>query len=185
MFRLNSYPALSLALLSAAGMSFLACAFGAEKENGPKVNATGVPGDVDYQKGNDYTQIIIHKAAPSSDQLIARSTNPRLISSVLVALALKREVKAEYIDDSSKRLTSVSFSVVGRVEEGHIWKLSYDEKDGYCRATIIDNMRKEDVWTKSPQMQAILEAAAHKTLPILEFRYDRDTREIIRGKVNQ
>jgi hypothetical protein len=49
----------------------------------------------------------------------------------------------------------------------------------------VTELKKGDVfWTKNAQMQAILETAARQSIPIQEFAFDAQTKEITRGKVN-
>jgi hypothetical protein len=97
-------------------------------------------------------------------------------------------VVVDYVEDrpsNSKRLTSASLSVNENEEEqGQVFALSFDEKDDYCQAAILDQTKKVNVWTKSAQMQGILETAVRQSIPVQEFDFDAKTLEITRGKVN-
>ncbi len=155
------------------------------KPQPPSGKFNGVPRDIDYIKNLGWTQVIL-QGKPPMDQLISHTKNDRIQSVLLVSLSLKCEVAVEYVEDkpNEKRLTSASLSVKAKVEQGHVFALSIDEKDNNCRATIFDQMKKVDVWTKSAQMQSILETAVRQSIPVQEFAFDAKTMEINRGKVN-
>jgi hypothetical protein len=152
------------------------------KELPPSGKFTGVPRDVDFIKNAGWTQVIVTSRA---DDLISQTTNDRIVSVLLVALSLKREVVVDYVDDKNnpRKLTSVSLTVSPKKEMGQVLALSFDEKDSNCRATIFDGAKNVDVWTKSPVMQGILETAVRQSIPIQELMIG-EKMEITRGKVN-
>lgn len=156
----------------------------ARGKKAPGGKFTGVPRDIDFIKNLGWTQVIL-QGAPPTDALTAQTTNDRIQSILLVALSLKSQVTVEYVknNDNPKKLTSVTLPVMVKEEQGYVWTLSVDEKDNYCRAIVFDNGKKVSVWTKSAQMQSILETAVRQSIPVQEFAYD-STMEITRGKVN-
>jgi len=97
---------------------------------------------------------------------------------------MKSEVTVGYVEGNPKMLTSITLSLKGEDEEGHVRALSFDDKENYCRATVFKKGEKVNVWTRSAQMQSILETAVRQSIPVQEFTYDPKTKEITRGKVN-
>ena len=152
------------------------------KDLPPSGKFTGVPRDIDYIKNAGWTQVIVTSRA---DDLISQTKNDRIVSVLLVALSLKREVVVDYVDDKNnpRKLTSVSLTVTPKEEMGQVLALSFDERDNNCRATIFDGKKGVQVWTKSAVMQGILETAVRQSIPIQELMLD-DKMEITRGKVN-
>lgn len=144
---------------------------------------TGIPRDIDFIKNLGWTQVILQGKTPT-DELVAQTKNDRIQSVLLVALSLKSQVTVNYVDGNPKQLTSVILSVTSKEEEGYVLALSVDSKDNSCRASVFDKGKKVDVWTRSAQMQSILETAVRQSIPVQEFTYDSTTKEITRGKVN-
>lgn len=99
---------------------------------------------------------------------------------------LKSKASVEHYETSEtpKELTSAKLSLKAKESPGYVFELSFAKKDNYYRAAVFDNGKKVQVWTKSAQMQGILETAARESLPVLEFDFDSNTKEIKRGKVN-
>ncbi|HEX6715569.1 MAG TPA: hypothetical protein VF088_00575 [Pyrinomonadaceae bacterium] len=159
------------------------CDGAAQVKQPPARKFTGVPRDIDFIKNVDWTQVILQDKSPT-DALIAQTKNDCIESILLVALSLKGQVTVEYIEDTPKKLTSVTLRVNVKEKQGYVFALSVDEKDNYCRATVFDQGKKVEVWTKSAQMQSILETAVRQSLPVQEFAYDSATMEISRGKIN-
>lgn len=157
----------------------------AAQDKQPPGKFSGVPRDIDFIKNLGWTQVIL-QGKPPMDQLISQTKNDRIQSVLSVALGLKSEVVVDYVEDkpNPKKLTSARLSVKAKEEQGHVFVLSFDEKDNSCRATVYDQMKKVDVWTKSAQMQNILETAVRQSIPVQEFAFDATTMEITRGKVN-
>jgi len=155
----------------------------AHVNNPPAGKFTGVPRDIDFIKNSDWTQVIL-QGSPPMDELVAQTKNDRIESILLVALSLKSPVTVGYVEGNPKMLTSVSLPVNGKEEDGYISALSFDDKENYCRATVFNKGKKVNAWTKSAQMQSILETAVRQSIPIQEFSYDPKTKEITRGKVN-
>jgi hypothetical protein len=146
----------------------------------------GTPRDIDFIKNLDWTQVILQRPA-GSEQLIAHTKNDRIQSILLVALSMKNEVTVEYDDGESgvKRVISVRLTARAKSEPGHVVILGFQEEEGLCRAAIIgEESMKIDVWTKSAQMQSILETAVRQSIPVQELAFDAETKEITRGKVN-
>jgi hypothetical protein len=177
---------LKLHVLALAGAAVLIGAVHhsvAQSTQPPDNKFTGVPRDIDFIKSSGWSQVILQGTAPT-DQLIAQTTNERIQDVLLVALSLKAAVTVEYVEDKPKRLKSVALPVNAKEEQGRVLALSFDEKDSYCWATVFDHDKKVSVWTKSAQMQSILEAAVRQSIPVQEFAYDAASMEITRGKVN-
>jgi hypothetical protein len=149
----------------------------------PSGKFIGVPRDIDFIKNLGWTQVILQGQAPT-DALVAHTQNDQIQSILLVALSLKSEVAVGYVVANPKKLTSVSLPIKAKEEQGYVLTLSVDEKDNYCRATVFDQSRKVDVWTKSAQMQNIMETAVRQSVTVQEFAFDATTMEITRGKVN-
>jgi hypothetical protein len=143
---------------------------------------TGVPRDIDFIKNSSWSQVILQGNSPT-DALISETTNDRIQSILLVAFRLKSQVTVEYIKGNPNKLTSVTLPVMVNQEQGYVLNLSVDEKNNY-KATVFDQGKKVNVWTKSAQMQRILETAVAQSIPVQEFAYDAATMEITRGKVN-
>jgi hypothetical protein len=143
----------------------------------------GIPRDIDFIKNAGWTQVIVQ--GPMPDPLISQTKNDRIESVLLVALMLKCDAVVNFVADNPnpQKLTSAAITLKVKSEQGMVVALSFDEKDETCRATIIDQNKMVDVWTKSARMQSILETAVRQTIPILELTYD-DKKEITRGKVN-
>jgi hypothetical protein len=154
----------------------------ARGKKAPGSKFTGVPRDIDFIKNAGWTQVIL-QGAPPMDELVTQTTNDRIQSILLVALSLKSPVTVEYVKNSPNKLTSVTLPVMVTEEQGYVMTLSLDEKDNYCRAIVFDKGKKVNVFTKSAQMQSILETAVRQSIPVQEFAYD-STMEITRGKVN-
>jgi hypothetical protein len=156
---------------------------GKRRTPGGKFN--GVPRDVDFIKNLGWSQVIVQGKEPMSE-LIAQTKNDRIQSILLAALSLKSEVVVEYVEDkpNPKMVTSVNLPVKAKEQQGHVFAMSFNEKDNYCRATVFDQSKKVNVWTKSAQMQGILETAVRQSIPVQEFAFDAKTLEITRGKVN-
>jgi hypothetical protein len=141
---------------------------------------TGVPRDVDFIKNSGWTQVILQ----GSDELVAQTKNECIEGIVLVAFSMKSEITVGYVEGNPKMLTSVTLSLKGEDEEEHVRALSFDDKEKKCWATVFKKGEKVNVWTRSAQMQNILETAVRQSIPVKEFTYDQKTKEITRGKVN-
>jgi hypothetical protein len=172
------FPAgLSLALLLAAASS----------DARAQEKFSGVPRDIDHIKNLAWSQVILQ--GKDSTDLIAQTSNERIVRVLLVAHSLKVEATVTHVEDASnpRKLTSASVPLPppSNPEKGHVLAFSFNEADGYYRAEIVTELKKGDVfWTKNAQMQAILETAARQSIPIQEFAFDAQTKEITRGKVN-
>jgi hypothetical protein len=156
-----------------------------QQESKAQEKFSGVPRDIDFIKNAGWSQVILQGKGPT-DSLIAQTKNERIVRVLLVALSLKAEATVQHVDDGTnpKKLTVVTLIPKIKAEEGHVLAISFAEIDGYYRATIIKNAKEEKVWTKSAQMQSILEGAVRQALPVQEFAFDAETREITRGKLN-
>jgi len=156
---------------------------GQDKPPGSGGKFHGIPRDIDFLMNQGWSQVIIQGKDPK-DELIAETKNDGIQSVLLVALSLKSEVVVEFVEDQyhPKRLTSVSLSVTAKEEQGQVLALSFDEKDNYCRATVL-YPQKVNVWTQSPRMQGILETAIRGSIPVQELDFDGQMK-ITRGKVN-
>jgi hypothetical protein len=146
----------------------------------PPLIYTGKPRDIDAIK-DQWTQVVIH--AGPTDELISQTGNHRIVQVLLVALMLKRDAAVEYLDQSPARLTAGMVKLNPTAEDGQVQRISFNEKDGYFRATIIQKGLPQDGWTSNEQVQSIIVAAARDMLP-LGADVDPDTTEIIRAKVN-
>lgn len=173
-----------LILVSAAVLAIIARSDSvAQDKPSSEGKFTGVPRDIDYIKNAGWTQIIVQGNVPT-ESLVAETKNDRIESVLLVALSLRIEVTVAYVEGTPKTLASVKLPLVPRDEQGYVSSLSVSEKDSYCRAVIFDQSKKVTVWTKSVQMQRVLETAAQQSIPVQELSYDSGTMEITRGKVN-
>lgn len=145
----------------------------------------GVPRDIDFVKLAGWTQVVLH--AGPADELISQARSDGIVRIVLLALMLGRPAAVQYIDPESgpKRLVSAALELSPNGELPQVHMLSFDERDNYCRATIItEQINTVVVWTKNPQLQGILETAARQAIPVQNFEFDPDTMEITRAKVN-
>jgi hypothetical protein len=175
---------LIIALVGAAVPAIDAPTVSAARDNQPPNGRfMGVPRDIDFIKNLGWTQVILQGPVPT-DSLVAQTQNDQIESILLVALSLKSEVAVSYVEGNPKKLTSVSLAIKAKEEQGYVFSLSVDQKDNYYRAVIFDHSKKVDVWTKSAQMQNILETAVRQSIPVQEFTFDATTMEITRGKVN-
>lgn len=147
-------------------------------------NFKGIPRDIDYIKNTGWTQIIL-QGSRSGDELVATTKNDHIVRILLVALMQKHEAMITYDDETNpKKLTAVSLMSTNRPSPGQVQMLAINEQDNVYRAKVIDQNQEVDVWTKSAQMQAVLETAMRESIPVMEFSYDSVSKEITRGKVN-
>lgn len=149
----------------------------------PPGSFKGVPRDIDYIKNAGWTQIILQGSRPG-DELVATSTNDLIVRILLVALMQKHETMVAYADNNPKKLTAVSLMSTNRPYPGQVQLIAFSERDNTYRAKVIDQNQEVDVWTKSAQMQGVLETAMRESIPVMEFSYDPVSKEIARGKVN-
>jgi hypothetical protein len=141
---------------------------------------TGKPRDIDAINAQ-WTQVVIH--AGPTDELISQTKNDRIVRVLLLALVLKRDATVEYVDEQPPRLTTATVDLYANGEDGQVQRLSFNEKDGYFRATIIQKGLPEDGWTTNEQVQSVITAAARDVIPV-GADIDPDTTEIVRAKVN-
>jgi hypothetical protein len=146
----------------------------------PPLTYTGKPRDIDAIR-DLWTQVVIH--AGPTDELISQTYNHRIVQVLLVALLLKRDATVECVEQPPARLTAVTLDLNPTAEDGQVQRMSFNEKDGYFRATIIQKGLPQDGWTTNEQIQSIIVAAAHDMMPV-GAEFDPDTAEFIRAKVN-
>ncbi len=171
-------------VLAAATTAFTAREMSGQPQH-PPLLFTGIPRDIDFVKRSGWTQVVLHAGPGPTDELISQATNDGIVRMMLLALTLRREATVEYADSpvGPPRLISATVAL-NPAGQGQVQTLSFDEDENYCRAMIdIDNKRQVEVWTKSYQIEAILETAARDSIPI-GVDFDADTMEITRAKVN-
>lgn len=150
----------------------------------PPLMYDGIPRDIDFVKLLGWSQVVLHRG--QGDELIAQTANDGIMRIALLALSLRRVARVEYFDDGAgyKRLVSAAVALDPKPEHGQVVMLSHSEGDNYCRATIVYEGNKVDVWTGSGHLQAILETAARDGIPVQNFMFDMKAMEMTRGKVN-
>ena len=149
----------------------------------PPLMYAGVPRDIDFVKLLGWSQVVLHRGP--TDELIAQTANDGIVRIALLALTQRRAASVEYFDDEGRpRLVSAAVALEPKPEHGQVVMLSFNERDNYCRATIIYEDTKVDVWTPSAHLQGILETAARDGIPVQNFDFDMKTMEMTRGKVN-
>jgi hypothetical protein len=150
----------------------------------PPLRYAGIPRDIDFVKLLGWSQVVLHRGP--TDELISQATNYGIVRMALLALTLRRAADVEYVDDEAgqHKLVSAAVALNPKPEQGQVLTLSFSERDNYCRATIVYEDEKVDVWTASGHLQGILETAARDGIPVYNFDFDRETMEMTRGKVN-
>ena len=150
----------------------------------PPLMYAGVPRDIDFVKLLGWSQVVLHRGR--ADELISQTINDGIVRIALLALTLRRAASVEYVDDEAghHKLVSAAVALDPKPEPGQVLMLSFDERDNCCRATIIYEDKKVDVWTTSEHLQGILETAAADGIPVQDFDFGRETMEMTRGKVN-
>jgi hypothetical protein len=150
----------------------------------PLLMYAGVPRDIDFVKIVGSSQVVLHRGP--ADELIAQTANDGIVRIALLALTLRRVASVEYFDDEAghQRLASAAVALDPKPEHGKVLMLSFNERDNYCRATAIYEDNRVDVWTASGHLQGILETAARDGIPVQNFDFDMQTKEMTRGKVN-
>lgn len=151
----------------------------------PPLEFIGVPRDIDFVKLAGWTQVVLH--AGPADELISQARSDGIVRIVLLALMLRRPAAVQYVDAKSgpQRLVSAALELHPNGELLRVQMLSFDERDNYCRATIVTEKNNTvAVWTKNRQVQGILETAAREAIPVQNFDFDPETMEITRAKVN-
>jgi hypothetical protein len=150
----------------------------------PPQSYAGVPRDIDFGKGVGWSQVVLHGGP--ADELISQATNHRITRIALLALTLRRNAHVEYLDDAAgpPKLVSAAVALDPKPEQGQVVMVSFDDRDSYCRATVIYEDKEVDVWTTSEHLQGILETAARDGIPVQNFEFDTATMELTRGKVN-
>ena len=141
---------------------------------------TGRPRDIDFIKGL-WTQVVLHGGP--MDELISQTKNDRIVRILLLALALKVDASVEYVDEQTPRLTAATVEPWSDGKDGDVQRLSFDERDGYFRATFVQDGMPVDGWTDSEQVQSIVTTAAREGIPA-GVDFDTSAPEIIRAKVN-
>jgi hypothetical protein len=181
---------LSTAIVFAAGQcSSVARQSGPSRECIPKF--TGVPRDIDFIANLKWVQVTL--THDPQNELVAQTTNPRILSILETAFSHKWRVSVDFKDDQTqpKRLTCVVLDLKmpggPQPQPGEVLSLAYDETDNTCRATIQAKATRVDVKTQDVKAQGILETAASMKyhIDIDTFEYDANTKEITRVKVNQ
>jgi hypothetical protein len=151
------------------------------------VKFTGRPRDIDFIAKSNWVQVILGDA--TTTDLISETPNPQLTSLLEVAFSLKIVASVDYKDGATptapKRLTCAQIDLKRPHQKGEVLTLSFDEADGTCHATIIDDTAQAvEVNTKDARAQGILETAARLKIPTMELSYDPVTHKINRVKVN-
>jgi hypothetical protein len=142
----------------------------------------GIPRDIDFVRLNGWTQVVL-QASPTED-LISKSGSDGIVRILLLALALRKPAAVEYVEGTPNALTAATLALNASHDDGQVQLLSFDEKDNYCRATIMYQGQPVNVWTDNSQVQAVLETAAREAIPVGEFDFAEDTMQITRAKVN-
>jgi hypothetical protein len=174
----------SFAVLS--GLVLLACSSPGydPKQNDDPTHGrfVGTPGDFDYTKAADATQVILYGQG-GQGQLVARTDLERIEHVLLTALSLNVTVAVDY-DAKSKEITGVYLTVPSQDAEGSVLEIHSSTKDERTYASVMHDKQPTKIWTRAPTMRTLLETAARQMIPVVELAYDPQTMEITRGKLN-